>query len=161
MKYCPKCSAALVHKRIDGRERLCCSDTACGYVFWNNPVPVVAIVAEMADGIVLAHPKLAPAGIFSVITGFLESGEIPEHAAIRELKEELGLDAEAVSFIGVYAFEKANQVVMAYHIKASGNIKLNEELDEYRIVAHEQLYGWTETGKFEVGEWLKRLNEFE
>lgn len=161
MKYCPKCSHRLVHKQIDGRERLCCDNPGCGYVFWNNPVPVVAIVAETAEGIILAHPKLAPAGLFSIITGFLESGETPEHAAKRELREELGLEATQTTFIGVYTFEKANQIVMAYHIKATGTIQLNDELDEYRVVAHEQLYGWRESGKFEVGEWLKRLNVFE
>lgn len=44
MKYCPQCSHLLAPKEIRGRERLACD--ACGYVFYNNPTPVVAAIVE-------------------------------------------------------------------------------------------------------------------
>jgi NADH pyrophosphatase NudC (nudix superfamily) len=120
----------------------------------------VAIVVETEQGVVLAHNKLAPQGFFSVITGFLEADETPENAAQRETKEELGLDHVSTNFIGVFTFAMTNQILIAYHIIAKGDIQLNEELDEFKIVAKEDLFMWNTTSKFEVGEWLKRLNVF-
>ena len=158
MKYCPKCTTPLIEKSIRDKIRLACADKTCGYIYWNNPIPVVAIIVETEEGIVLAHNVAAPKGIFSIITGFLEADETPEFAAQRETKEELGIDSISTSFLGAYPFAKANQILLAYHIYGKGNIQLNEELDEFRIIQKEQLYGWTETGGYAVGEWLLRLN---
>jgi NADH pyrophosphatase NudC (nudix superfamily) len=160
MKYCPKCAKVLVKKEIDNKQRLCCTDKSCGYIFWNNPIPVVAIVVETAQGIVLAHNKMAPKEVFSIITGFLETDETPQSAAQRETKEELGLDFVSTTFLGVFPFPKANQIVIAYHIYAQGDIQLNEELDEFKIIEKKQLFGWSDTGQFEVEKWLNRLNVF-
>ncbi len=160
MKYCPQCANMLKKATIDNKQRLCCTDKACGYIYWNNPIPVVAIVVETELGVVLAHNKLAPQGFFSIITGFLEADETPENAAQRETKEELGLNHISTNFIGIFPFALTNQILIAYHIIAKGNIVLNEELDEFKIVAKEDLFMWNTTSKFEVGEWLKRLNVF-
>lgn len=157
MRYCPKCREELVKSMIDSKVRLRCPGSACGFIYWNNPIPVVAIIVEMDNGIVLAHNKLAPPGIFSFITGFLEANESPETAAQRETFEELGLNCNETSFLGIFPFSKANQILIAYHILATGSIQLNEELDEVRIVQKEDLLGFTETGRFEIAEWLNRL----
>jgi NAD+ diphosphatase len=157
MKYCPKCASILRIKLIDQKDRLCCSDTACGYIYWNNPIPVVAIIVETKEGIVLAHNKLSPKGIFSIITGFIEAIETPESAAQRETKEELGLDSITTSFIGVYPFARANQLLIVYHIFAQGKIELNDELDEFKIIQKDELLGWKENQRFEVDEWLKKM----
>ena len=158
MKYCPRCSKPLGQKIIDQRSRLYCEDSSCGYIFWNNPVPVVAMVVETEGGIVLAHNKLFPPDVYSIITGFLETGETPEEAAIRETKEELGLDAVRANFIGIYPFAKINQLLITYHIVATGTVVLNEELDDHKIVSKDVLHGWKETQQFEVAKWLNRLS---
>ena len=161
MKFCVKCGKALIPKIIDKRERLCCQDNSCGFIYWNNPIPVVGIVVETEEGIVLAHNKLAPQHIFSIITGFLESNESPDIAAQREMKEELGLDAIKTNFLGVFPFAKANQIVIAYHIVAKGTIQLNEELDEFKIIQKTDLLSYKKRNQFEVQEWLDKLNVFE
>lgn len=154
-KYCPTCAAELSTTLIENHERLVCSK-ACGFIHWDNPIPVVGIVVETCEGmIVLAHNKSWTKGIYSIITGFLESGEAPEHAAIRETKEELGLDVHQASFIGNFAFASLNQLMIIYHVIAGeGEITLNEELDSFRIVPKEALLGWDETRGFDVERWL-------
>ncbi|RAV98938.1 NUDIX domain-containing protein [Pseudochryseolinea flava] len=158
LKFCPKCGKPLVSKSIEGKSRLCCADNDCGYIFWNNPIPVVAMIVETSQGIVLAHNKLAPKGMYSVITGFLESAESPEEAAIRETKEELGLDTDQITFIGMYPFVKTNQLLIAYHIMASGEVMINDELDDFKVVQKDVLHGWRDTNRFEVAQWLQRLS---
>jgi NAD+ diphosphatase len=157
-KFCPKCAKPLSWKTTMDRSRQACTDEQCGFIFWNNPVPVIAIVAETPEGVVLAHNKAWPKDIFSIITGFLEQGETPEEAALRETKEELGLTGESITFIGVYTFYKMNQIILAYHVKGSGKIILNEELDAFKMVKKELLAGWNETRQFQVGEWLNKLS---
>jgi NAD+ diphosphatase len=159
--YCPQCTSALISRLVDGRDRKVCPDESCGFVFWNNPVPVVAIVPDTGEGIVLAHNRLWPKGIFSVITGFIEGNESPDEAAVRELQEELGLEAISVSFLGNFIFQKRNQLIVAYHIHVQGTVKLNEELDDFIVVPRERLAGWNKSKKFEVGEWLNSLRILE
>jgi len=157
MKYCAKCGNTLNRKIIDQKERLCCDDQSCGYIYWNNPIPVVAALVETEKGIVLAHNKLAPEGLFSFITGYLEADESPEYASARETKEELGLDAVESSLIGIFPFQKFNQIIIAYHIIATGQIQLNEELDECIIVQRTDLLGYTQSNRFEIDKWLDKF----
>jgi NAD+ diphosphatase len=161
VKYCPQCSAELAVKMIEGIERKVCEADQCNYVFWNNPIPVVVIIPETTEGIILAHNRNWPPGIFSVISGFIEMQEDPERACERELNEELGLKATEINFIGNFMFRKMNQLLVAYHVRADGVIQLNHELDQIKIVQREQLWGWKRNNRFEVGEWLNNLKVLE
>ena len=142
MKYCPKCAQELVTAMVDGAERLRCSNPGCGYVFWDNPLPVVAAVVEHQDQVILVHQKGWPEKWHGLVTGFLERGETPEEAILRELKEELGLEGEIVSFIGYYTFFQLNQLILAFHLLASGEITLGEELESYKRVSPQELRPW-------------------
>ncbi len=139
MKYCPLCTTKLEVKPFDGRPRLCCPDNRCGFVFWDNPVPVVAGIIETGQGIVLAHNRAWPPGLYSVITGYLESGESPEEAIIRETREELDLMSDSASLVGAYPVMANNQVIIAYHLVAKGQVRLNHELDGYQYVSKKDL----------------------
>lgn len=60
--------------------------------------------------------------------GAIELGETPEMAAIREAKEETGLDVEVGKIIGIYtdcnmeyaSGDKAQSIVIAYELKVVG-----------------------------------------
>lgn len=157
MKFCPYCGAPLAAKTIEDRERLVCSQDGCPYVFWENPTPVVAALVEHNGEIVMARNKAWPEGMFGLITGFLEKGETPEQAVVREVKEELGLDAAGLDFIGVYAFELQNQLIVAYHVVcAPGNIVLGDELAELKIRPPEQVKPWGFGTGPAVRDWLER-----
>lgn len=142
MKFCPQCRSDMVTALVDNEERLSCADIQCGFVFWNNPVPVVAAIVEYGENIVLAHNVEWPAGMFSVITGFLEQSEDPVEGVVREIEEELGLVGFDPKLIGVYPFPQMNQVIIAYHVRAAGEIRLNHELDEYKLVPINEVQGW-------------------
>ena len=78
MKFCPKCGRDLKPAQIDGRTRLSCSSNSCGFVFWDNPIPVVAALVEREGHVVLVRNKAWPQKIYGLVTGFLEKGETPE-----------------------------------------------------------------------------------
>lgn len=155
--FCLHCGSELKPRRMeDGAERLACSAEGCEFVFWDNPVPVVAAIVEHDGSIVLANNRAWPAQWFSLITGFLEKKESPEVAVLREVKEELGLDARVESLVGLYPFEKMNQLIIAYHVSARGEIRLSEELREYKRVPKEQLKAWDTATGYAVRDWLKQ-----
>ena len=123
---------------------------------WDNPAPVVAALVECGGMIVLARNHAWPEKTFGLITGFLECDEAPEQAVVREVKEELDLDATAVELIGVYPFARKHEVIVAYHVVATGEIRLNEELAEVRLIALDKLRAWDSGTGFAVRDWLQR-----
>jgi len=155
-QYCPQCGKGLTKKLVEGKERLCCPADACGYVWWDNPLTVVAAIVEKDGNILLARNKEWPEKIFALITGFLEKGETPEAAVVREVKEELGLDAEIRDMIGVYSFFERNQLIIAYYLIASGEIKLGDELAEIRMIPPAKLRPWPFGTGLAVRDWLAK-----
>lgn len=141
---------------MTGEPRISCPDESCGFVHWNNPIPVVAMIVETEAGVVLAHNVSWPREFYSVITGFLEAGEDPRDCAIRETKEELNLDAKSCELIGVYPFAQQNQVIIGYAISATGDIVLNEELDDYKVIRAEKLKPWNMGTGLVIEDWLKQ-----
>ncbi|HYA93659.1 MAG TPA: NUDIX hydrolase [Thermodesulfobacteriota bacterium] len=155
-KYCPLCGKGLTKDTVDGKDVLCCMSNYCGYVFWDNPLPVVAAIVEMDGEVVLARNKEWPEKMFGLITGFLEKGETPETAVKREVKEELGLDAEIMEFVGVYSFFERNQLIIAYQLSAAGEIKLGDELAEIKRIPVDKLKPWPFGTGHAVRDWLER-----
>ena len=118
MKFCPLCGKELLEKEINGEKRLACSSTSCTFVHWDNPTPVVAAIVELDGKVIMIRNKGWPENMFGIVSGFLEKGETPDDAILREVKEELGLDGRIQSFIGYYSFFAMNQLLLTYHIAA-------------------------------------------
>ena len=139
MNFCLKCASALALKYIDGAQRLACTSSDCDFVYWNNPVPVIAALVGYDGTYVIARNVRWPESIFSVITGYLEQGETPEQAVVREVSEELGLIGNVVCHIGNYIFLEKNQLILCYEVQATGDIITNHELAEVRLLLPAEL----------------------
>jgi NAD+ diphosphatase len=104
-RFCPACAAPLSARAADGR--LAC---ACGYVHWDNPVPVVAAIVEHEGAVILARNRDWPEKMFGLVTGFLEKDEAPEAGVKREVKEELDLEPLGATLVGLYPFARRNEL---------------------------------------------------
>lgn len=138
-RFCLNCGSPLRHGEVDREQRWHCSDASCDFVWWDNPVPVVAAIVRLQNKLLLARNAKWPHGIQSIISGYLEKGEAPQIAVVRELKEETGLAAERVTLLGLYMCHELNQVLMIYVIDAKGQIQLGPELVEYSLVTPEDI----------------------
>ncbi len=139
MRFCPQCSLKLEAKNRDGFERLQCSSARCSFIHWNNPTPVAAGLVRRGNHYILARNHQWSENMFSMITGFVEKDELPEAAIVRELKEELGLSCNHAHFIGHFMFKPRNQLMIAYHLDAHGEITLSQEIAEVKILPTQQL----------------------
>lgn len=160
-RFCPACSTGLQPTETleDGglKTRLRCP--ACHWTHWNNPTPVLAAIIECADqgGQVLLARNAAWSGrMFALITGFMEAGETPEEGITREVAEETSLEVLSLDLVGVYDFQRMNQVIIAYHAVARGDVRLSPELVEYKLYAPEDLVCWPAGTGYALATWLRR-----
>ena len=99
-KYCPFCGTELVLKYKGGRQRPACP--SCHFVQFRNPSPGVVVLIEK-DGQVLLGRRTGSYGTgkWCLPMGFIEHDEDFLSAAVREVKEETGLDVEIRSILSV------------------------------------------------------------
>jgi len=155
-RFCPQCATVLelITQAEDGgdKQRLRCPD--CGFTHWNNPVPVLASVIEYGDKILLARNAAWTAKAYALITGFMEAGESPQEGITREILEETSLRADTLALIGVYDFQRMNQVIIAYHASCSGTVRLSPELVDYRLFRPEDVLCWPAGTGYALADWL-------
>jgi ADP-ribose pyrophosphatase YjhB (NUDIX family)/predicted RNA-binding Zn-ribbon protein involved in translation (DUF1610 family) len=141
-KYCPRCGAEMIDKRIDHKERKVCP--VCKFVFYHNPVPAAGVVIEKDNRILLVKRKYEPyKGDWSFPAGFMEYDESPEQCAIREIKEELNVDVELDGLFGVYSGmddPRTHAVLIMYWAKIKkGELKPGDDAEEIGFFAKEEV----------------------
>jgi len=96
--YCPTCG-----KQLDtDREPPHCK--SCNITYYRNAKPGASVLPVKDGKVLLAKRGRDPfKGAYDIIGGFMEADELPEAAAIREAKEETGLDIRITSLLGIYS----------------------------------------------------------
>lgn len=160
MKFCPNCGNKISLKVIDGVNRFACDNENCNFIHWDNPVPVVAALVKKRENYIIARNARWPRGVFSVITGYLESGEHPEDCVLREVMEELGLTGTIASFLGYHLFKEKNQLILAFEVVANGELQTNHELSEVKYLTPVELVSYDFTPLYIteqiIKEWKKQ-----
>lgn len=112
-QYCPQCGSKLILREAgdDGLTPYC---AACNEMWFDMfPSCVIILVANEYNEIALLHqPRLSDRGI--IVSGYITPGESAEEAAVREVKEELGLDIESIESTGSYWFQKRGQLMHGF-----------------------------------------------
>ena len=158
--YCADCATPLaaITMAEDGGDKTRLRCPACGFTHWNNPTPVLAAVIECMDRdghVLLARNAAWPGRFFGLITGFLEAGETPEDGIRREIAEETSLAVQSLGLLGVWDFQRMNQIIIAYHAQAHGEIQLSPELAEYKLIAPENVRCWPQGTGQALATWLR------
>lgn len=118
----------------------------CGYEFdiYKNPVPTADIIIEVegTDGIVLIERKNPPYG-WAIPGGFVDYGESMEETAIREAKEETGLDVALVKQLHTYSDPKRDPrhhtITTVFIARAAGTPKGGDDARQARVFTRDTL----------------------
>jgi len=99
-KFCPVTGHELVEKEIEGKQRRVCEH--CGFVLYQQP-KVAGAVFIVRDGAVLLIKRSnePQEGKWALPAGYIDEGEDPREAALREVNEETGITAEITRLVDV------------------------------------------------------------
>ena len=117
-RFCPVCGASLEPRVLKAHEpkRLVCTNVDCGFVFYLDPKIAVGTVIQMpTGGIVLVKRAIEPGyGKWVFPGGYVDRGEEITLAAIREAKEEAGVDVRLDRLINIYSYAGRTPIVVVY-----------------------------------------------
>ncbi len=101
--FCNYCQGKLENRFADGKERQVCSK--CGHIYYENPLPVVSVIVanERRELLMVKRAREPSKDTWCFPIGFAESGESIGDAAMRELKEEAGIEGAIVQIIDVFS----------------------------------------------------------
>lgn len=107
-----------------------------------NPAPTVDIIIQINGGIVLIKRRNPPLG-WALPGGFVDYGESLEQAAIREAKEETGLDVCLVRQFHTYSDpsrdRRRHTISTVFIATASGQPKGGDDAAEAQIFCRDNL----------------------
>jgi len=117
----------------------------CGEVIrhYRNPLPAVDIIIEYRDqGLVLIRRDRAPYG-WALPGGFVEYGESLEAAAVREAREETGLEVELLGQFHAYSDPdrdpRGHTITMVFVARAAGAIRAGDDARQAAVFLPENL----------------------
>lgn len=134
-KYCPRCATPLEIQPVaydNNREHPVCPN--CHFVVWDDPKVAALTLIEWESGLLLGKRRERPGlGRWSFPSGFVDRGEAVEDAALRETREETGLDVKLTGLVGVYSATGNPVIVIAYAAEVTGGtLKADDDLEELR-----------------------------
>jgi ADP-ribose pyrophosphatase YjhB (NUDIX family) len=140
--YCPLCGEKLTVDFIEGRDRKNCH--SCNFIDYRNPLPCVSIIGIKENRIALIKRGIEPSkGSWAPPSGFIESGETPEEAALRELYEETSLKGEIIKLLGVNSQDTniyGDLVIIIFLVRITeGKIKAGDDALDAKFFGFEEL----------------------
>ena len=107
-----------------------------------NPFPTVDVIVDSEEGILLIKRENPPPG-WAIPGGFIDAGESAESAALRELKEETGLDVTLTGLLGVYSDPGRDPrfytISIVFTGSWEGNLSAGDDAKEARFFSRESL----------------------
>lgn len=129
-RFCPRCATPTELVQHE-RARRC---PACGLVQYPRVHPAMIVLVYRAGQVLLTRQAAWPAGRYSLIAGFVEPGETLEECVRREVAEEVGVQIDALRYLGSQPWPFPHQIMVGFIARyAGGDLVVDpHELDDAR-----------------------------
>lgn len=124
-RFCGSCGGPTAPSP-DERSRRC---PECALTAYPRLAPAVIVLVERADGrALLARNANYPGAMWSTLAGFVEPGETLEEAVRREVREEVGIEIEEITYFGSQPWPFPHSLMIGFTARwASGEILVDED----------------------------------
>jgi len=141
---CPHCRVPLTRRQEGGMLRPVCPQ--CGFVQYLNPAPGAGVILRRGEKVCLVRRKFPPKqGEWTLPTGFMEWNEDAETTAIREAREETGLDVRLTGLFaansGVLPPDRPVIVIFFTAEEVGGELRAGDDAAEAGFFALDDLPG--------------------
>ena len=121
-QFCPRCGGALERRVLKPSEPARPVCTRCGFIFYLDPkIAVGTIIATASERLVLVRRAIEPGyGKWVFPGGYVDRGEPLTAAAVREAREECGLDVRLDGLVNIYSYPGRAPVIVVYAATAIG-----------------------------------------
>jgi ADP-ribose pyrophosphatase YjhB (NUDIX family) len=131
INFCPQCGAAISQAERFGQIRPVC--LACGYVHFHDPKVAAAVFIENGGRVLLVKRGVPPEqGRWALPAGFVDDREDPRATAVREVREETGLEVRVTRLLDVFHSGRAlgASIVIVYAAEVvSGDVHPLDDVD--------------------------------
>jgi NAD+ diphosphatase len=145
-RHCPRCGAPTVVEAA-GHVRRCTVDDS--EHFPRTDPAVIMLVVDENDRCLLARQSTWPERRYSTLAGFVEPGETPEHAVVREVLEEVGITVRTCRYVDAQPWPFPSSLMLGYYATAHGEQPKpdGEEIDEARWFSRDEIQAAVRAGE--------------
>lgn len=142
MNFCPRCGHPLTDALRQGKMRRVCE--ACGFIYFRDP-KVAAVVFAVQDGrVLLVRRGVDPqSGRWALPAGYVDYGEAPREAAVREVCEETGMTVRITRLIDVLGPDApggTSAIVILFEAEVTGGtLAAQDDVEEVAFFAPDEV----------------------
>ena len=142
IRYCPYCGLKVIKKSISGEEHPACP--SCDWIYFSDPKVAAAVLVKKNEKVLLTRRVYDPfSGRWSLPAGFINAGEDAVDAAIRECREETGLDVSITRLKEVFTGREHDlgaDITLIYDGEiVGGTLKAADDTDRAAFFAMDSL----------------------
>jgi ADP-ribose pyrophosphatase YjhB (NUDIX family) len=159
INFCPRCGSSLEDRAISGKMRRACP--TCDFIHFRDPKVAAGTFIHQDGRVLLIKRAVEPEiGKWALPAGYVDYGEDPLEAAIRETREETGLTVEITGLYDVMLTRSMYQVIVIVYEAhpISGELRPLDDADAVAWFAPDALPDIAfETTRRVLDRWLREM----
>jgi ADP-ribose pyrophosphatase YjhB (NUDIX family) len=142
VKFCPRCGTGLEPQHRVGKVRPVCP--RCDWIFFPDPKVAAGVIVQQGAKVLLVRRTNNPKrGFWTLPVGFVDAGEDPAQAAVRECFEETGLHIRITDLLDVLTGQEhpqgANIIIVYRGDIIDGELLAGDDVDQAKFYSLDDL----------------------